>query len=104
MLIGMDWLVCIQAHLDFYKMTVRIGPMQEVNLRSSRREMYPPNNGMGSIHAREDCTLVARHTTCIPCSTTGGWEPLCNAIFESNIQLRDRVDILMCTVSPDRDG
>ena len=51
MLIGMDWLIAVQARLDFDLMTVKIGPMQEVDLRTTHREMCPLSNGIGFIRA-----------------------------------------------------
>ena len=52
---------------------------------------------MKSVHYLHD-------TSSIPCRNTGGWDPSCDAVFKSNIMLRDGVDIPCCIVSPDRDG
>ena len=73
MLIGMDWLIAVEAQLDFERMTIMIGPTQEVSLSTSRREIDPLSKGIGFVRAHEKCIVYARHTTHVPCYTTGGW-------------------------------
>ena len=104
MLLGMDWLYVVHAQLDFNKITAKLGPTQEVNLRTSRRMKEYSNDGNEFVRAREPCTLIARHVTRVPCVATGGWPTPCDAVFVSNVTLRDGVDLLACTVSPDRKG
>ena len=82
MLLSMDWPITVQGHLDFYKMTVRLGPMQELNPRTSRRAREPPTNDMGFVHVREACMLIAWHTTHIICITRGEWSSPYDAVFD----------------------
>ena len=62
------------------------------------------NDGNGFVNAREPTILVDQHTTPVPCITSGGWPVSSDAVFESNVKLSDGVDLLDCTVRPDRRG
>ena len=104
MLIGMDWLVAVEAKLDFESMSIRIGPTQEVSLWTSRKENGPLNKGEGFVHACGSCVLYARHTTRVPCYITGEWITSRDAIFDTNVKIGQGVDILDCIVHPDREG
>ena len=106
MLIGMDWLIAVEAQLNFEKMMIRIGPTQEVSLRTSYKEKGEPplNQGEGFVHATGSCILFTRHTTCVPCHIIGKWITSQDAIFNTNVKIGDGVDILQCRVHPDDEG
>ena len=59
MLLGMDWLYATHAQLEFNTMTVRIGPVIEAPLRTTRRPDPMMRDGNGFVHAREPTILVA---------------------------------------------
>ena len=103
MLLEMDWLYIVHDQLDFSMMTAKFGPVQEVNLRTCQKKKDTPSDGKGFIHAHEPTTLLARHVMAVTCVATGGWPTPCDAVLESNVMLRDGVDLLDCTVRDQTD-
>ena len=101
-LLGMDWLYVTHAQSVFSMMTVRIGLVQGVNLRTSRMKKVTLNDCRGFVHAYELTTLMACHIMTVTCVITRGLLSSCDAVFESNMMLRDRVDLLNCTVRTGR--
>ena len=122
MLLGMDWLVANEAHIDFNRMLLRIRRDVVVDLNTSK-SVYTKTYGVrasgrsegatgvseeysdcvdGYVQVRWDKTVPAGHAALVPCYATGPCPPNFSALFSPLIHLGEGMEVIEGLVAPQR--
>ena len=120
LLLGMDWLVANEAHIDFNRMLLRIRRDVVVDLNTSK-SVYTKTYGIrasgrsvgatgvseeysdcvdGYVQVRWDKIVPAGHAVLVPCYATGPCPKDLSALFTPLIDLGEGIEIIEGLVTP----
>ena len=87
-LLGLDWQIFVEAIIDFSKMTMALGPLQDMAIHTQ------PRSKTGYVRMRHKQNLAARHTTKLYCQVTGDWPYHSLAVFDGKVALGNSINLM----------
>ena len=113
LLLGMDWLIDSNAHIDFGQMRVRVGSKSTIKLETdpytrSRARIYqvfgekiPKAMQQPYVRLVDKQTIPSGYTSKLTVKAIGYWPAFTSGVFEGHVQLGPGIEIIDCLVQPD---